>query len=246
MPIIEISTSDRISRHLAAIRLMSFMVFPDSEELRKAAEVTFRTILADWYSQIFAKNKREQQRSLLKETASTIGKDLPKALRDPAMWMRDRIFNDFLQPAGGLHDAAVALVSSPSAERLQTEWTRRWWPVVYTGKLMCLIGSIDQHHREVGASLNKAIHILCKTEGTDRQRMAAFKKAGKAGFPCVYESKLKEAWAKFKPVAHLCAAYVTTETHFYEEELARSFWEYWKKPPALYDDQVVHGLLLHS
>jgi hypothetical protein len=46
MPTIEIDVSERIARHLAAIRLMSYMSFPDDAKLRAAAEVTFRTILA--------------------------------------------------------------------------------------------------------------------------------------------------------------------------------------------------------
>ncbi len=115
------------------------------------------------------------------------------------------------------------------------EWARRWWPIVYTGKILALIGSIDQYHRAAGASVNKAIHILCETDGKDKQRMAAFQQCG---FPGVYESSLKKAWAKFKPGAHLCAAYITTESHFYEAELARDFWEYWKRPPAFYDDET--------
>jgi hypothetical protein len=49
---------------------------------------------------------------------------------------------------------------------------------------------------------------------------------------------MKKAWAKFGPVAHLCAAYVTTETHYYKEQISDDFWEYWKEPPAFYDDRA--------
>jgi hypothetical protein len=136
-----------------------------------------------------------------------------------------------MKPAGGTHNAALALTRSPSAEDLSIEWTRRWWTIVYTGKIIALIGSIDQHHREFGASVNKAIHILCETEGNDKQRMSAYQQSGFSG---VYESSLKKAWARFRPVAHLCSAYVTTETHYYEQQLARDFWEYWKEAPALF------------
>ena len=34
MPTIEIRISERIQRHLAAVRLMSYMVFPDDAKLR--------------------------------------------------------------------------------------------------------------------------------------------------------------------------------------------------------------------
>lgn len=57
-------------------------------------------------------------------------------------------------------------------------------------------------------------------------------------------SSLKKAWARFKPVAHLCAAYLTTETSYYEEQLSRDFWEYWKEPPAFYHDEVFRAFCL--
>jgi hypothetical protein len=105
----------------------------------------------------------------------------------------------------------------------------------------CLIGSIHQYHQEVGAGVNKAIHILCVTEGNDKQRMSAFRQRG---LPGVYESSLKKAWTKFRPVAHLCGAYVTTETHYYQDQLSRDFGEYWKQPPAFYDDRVFQHFCL--
>jgi hypothetical protein len=45
---------------------MSYMVFPDNPELRAASEVTFRTQLADWYSGVFAEEKKETQRRVLR------------------------------------------------------------------------------------------------------------------------------------------------------------------------------------
>lgn len=228
MPTIEIDVSERIPRHLAAVRLMSYMVFPDDAKFRAAAEITFRTILADWYSGTFAEQDKKAQARVIRQIGSKLGADLLRVLADPAGWMRSRIFNDFLSPAGGMLGGALQLTSSPSAAELEREWTHRWWPIVYTGKLIALIGSIHQHHREVGASVNKAIHILCETEGNEHI----------PGFPGVYESSLKKAWAKFKAVAHLCAAYITTETRYYDEELSRDFCEYWKHPPAFYDDET--------
>jgi len=38
VPTIEIEVSDRIARHLASVRLMSYMVFPDNPDLRTASE----------------------------------------------------------------------------------------------------------------------------------------------------------------------------------------------------------------
>jgi hypothetical protein len=236
MPTIEINMSSRIFRHLAAIRLMSYMTFPDDTNLRAGTEITFRTIFADWYSCRFAEQDQGAQARFIRHIGSRklVG-DLPRALTDPAEWMRKWLFDDFLGPAGGICGGAVALTRSRSAEEIGREWTGRWWQIVHAGKLLALIGSINQHHREVGASVNKAIHILCRSEGNDKQRLCSSRRFG---FPGVYESSLKKAWTKFRPVAHLCGAYVTTETHYYEEQLSRDFWEYWKEPPALYDDGV--------
>ncbi len=55
MPNIEIDISDRAARHLGAIRLMSYMLFPDDAKLRLADEITLRTITVNWCSSRFAK-----------------------------------------------------------------------------------------------------------------------------------------------------------------------------------------------
>jgi hypothetical protein len=214
---------------------MSYMVFPDDVDRRTGAEITFRTVLADWYSDRFAKLKKGEQRRAVRQICEKRGADSVPEISDPAEWMREQIFSKFLRPASGISRAALLLAISPSAEELAREWTNRWWSIVYAGKLLCLIGSIAQHYPNAGASLNKAIDILCRTEGNDKERMKSFRSCG---FPAVYESSLKKAWSRFKPVAHLCAAYVTTETHFYEQEISRDFWEYWEQPPAFYDDEV--------
>ena len=241
MPTIEIEVSDRIQRHLAAVRVMSCMVFPDEAEKRATSEVTFRTILADWYSGAFAKLERKVQKQVVRRIGRKLPEELPRALANPASWMRSRIFDDFLRQTGGTNGSALALTRSPSAEELRGEWTRRWWSIVYTGKIIALVGSIDQHHGGFGASVNKAIHILCETEGNQKPNMPA---SQQSGFPGVYESSLKKAWAKFKPVAHLCAAYITTETHYYEKQLSRDFWEYWKEPPAFYQDEIFQAFCI--
>jgi hypothetical protein len=235
VPTIEIEVSDRLARYLASVRLMSYMVFPDNSDLRTAGEVTFRTKLADWYSGMFAEKKKEAQTRVLSGVKFKSAEERARALADPSAWVRDKLFSDFLKPLGGVIGSAVALTDSPSADALQQEWTRRWFGIVYTGKLVCLIFSINEHHPQVGASLNKAIYVLRETEGKDEERNAGLRRFG---FPSVYESSLKEAWRRFKPVAHLCAAYVTTESHYYEDELSRDFMEYWLKPPAIYEDDV--------
>ena len=190
MPTIEIEVSERIQRHLAAVRVMSFMVFPDDPEKRATSEITFRTILADWYAGAFAKLETKVQKQFVRRIRRKVGEEFPRALANPTSWMRNRIFDDFLRQTGGTSGSALALTRSASAEELRGEWTRRWWSVVYTGKIIALIGSIDQHHHEFGASVNKAIHILCETEGNDKPHMLA---SQQSGFHGVYESSLKKA-----------------------------------------------------
>ena len=53
MPTIEIEVSDRIARHVATVRLLSYMVFPDNRDLRTASVVTFRTNLGRLVSRDF-------------------------------------------------------------------------------------------------------------------------------------------------------------------------------------------------
>jgi hypothetical protein len=235
VPTIEIQVSERISRHLAAVRLMSYMTFPDSPELRAASEVTFRTKLADWYSNAFAEQTKRAQQRTLRGIGAALGSEPPGALADPCAWMKNKLFSEFLAPLGGAIGGAIALTDSPSASELEREWTRRWFGVAYTGKLVCLIGAINEHHKSVGASLNKAIHVLREIDGENKHLTARLKEFG---YPAVYDSSLKKAWRTFKPVAHLCAAYITTEANHYQEELSRDPNEYWLQPPALYEDDV--------
>jgi hypothetical protein len=234
VPTIGIKVADRIQRHLAAVRLMAYMLFPDSAELRAAGELVFATKLAGWYSDTFEKQKEAAKRRVILGARSKLGNEFSRALADPSAWMRRKLFDDFLKPFGGALGGAVELADSPSASWLDQEWARRWFDICYTGQLICLIGSIHRHHTEVGASLNKAIHVMCKTQGTI-PLPAVLTRLGVRG---IYESSLKEAWRVFKPVAHLCAAYVMTETHFYEEEFSRDFWEYWAQSPAFHRDDV--------
>jgi hypothetical protein len=84
---------------------------------------------------------------------------------------------------------------------------RRWFGVLCTGRLTLLVGSIKQY-TSFGGSLNKAIHVMRETAGNNRQIQVLARQ-----FKCqsIYDSSLKKAWRIFKPVAHLCAAYLITE-----------------------------------
>lgn len=235
MPTIELNVSTRVDRHLAAVRLMSCMTFPDDPDLRKAAEVTFREKLAEWYAMAFAQRPEEKQKALLFRIRPKMQDELPRALADPSKWAKNWILNNFLEPYGGIVEGAAVLADSPSARWLEEERRRRWFAITYTGKLVVLLAAMYQHHESVGPSLKKAVFLLRKMDGDDKRVTAGLKRLG---FPAVYESSLRDAWRRFKPVAHLCAAYVITDCVFYQAELARDFMEYWQRAPAIYDDSA--------
>ncbi|MGC2306416.1 hypothetical protein [Candidatus Binatus sp.] len=239
---IELNASTRVDRCLAAARLISFMTFPDDPELRKAAEITLRAKLAAWYAYAFAHRSEEKQKAVFLRLGPKMKDELPRALADPAKWAKDWIFKEFLEPAGGLATGADMLADAPSLSQLAEEFTKRWFGITYTGKLVCLIGSMHQHHDSIGPSLNKAIYLLCEMDGKDERLTANLRRLG---FPAVYESSLKEAWHRFKPVAHLCAAYVVTDCVFYQAELARDFMEYWHLLPAFFAKDLAFHQFCH-
>jgi hypothetical protein len=144
---------------------MSYMVFPDRPELRRASEVTFRVKLAERYCRAFAQQTAEGQQSILLGLESKLGEELPRALAHPSAWMRSKLFEEFLKPVGGGFDVALALADSPSADVLTIEWTRRLFAIFATGRLVSLVGSIHEHSPDIEASLNKAIYVLCRTAG---------------------------------------------------------------------------------
>src|SRR5690606_37866817 len=77
--------------------------------------------------------------------------------------------------------------------------------------LLSIIASMDAHHRPAdprhGASIKKAEHILCRRaeDGLNRRRKSQ-------GLTTLNFSSLNKARRKYWPVAHLCAAYLMTET----------------------------------
>lgn len=214
----KITTYQLIERHLAAGHLMSRMFFPDNTELCRANEIIFRTNFADWWSaQVAQLGKEELQRRIILAAGSGLGGQVPSAIEDPCAWVRRSIFDNYLGPFGGAIGAALALKDSPSEQALERDWMRRWFGVVLTGRLILLVGSINQHTR-IGASFNKAIHVARETDGNDNAIKALLKELD---YPGIYDSSLKKAWRTFKPVAHLCWAHVITELRYRGGKLFR-------------------------
>jgi hypothetical protein len=236
----KIGTYQLIERHLAAGHLMSRMFFPDDAELCRANEIIFRTNFADWWSgQVAQLGKEELEWRILLAAGSGFVGPVPSASEDPCASVRSSIFNNYLRPFGGAIGAALALKDSPSERALEQDWMRRWFGVVLTigvvltGRLILLIGSINQHTR-FGASVNKAIHVARETDGNDNEIRALLKQLD---YPGIYDSSLKKAWRTFKPVAHLCGAYVITELRYRGvnlfRDIFRDFAKYCQHPVLL-------------
>jgi hypothetical protein len=238
VPTIEIETDDPIQRHLAALRIMSYMVFPDDPELRRASEATFRTRVADWYSQVFATREKKAQIQFVKECPPKSSNELQRALADPALWLREFVFDEFLKPMGGVIEGALALTDSLSAMEFHKEFRRRWFGIHYTGRLIFLMGAINEQRPSDRASLNKALYILSETDGKNEALTALFKEQG---YPAVNDSSVKAAWRVFRPVAHLCVAFVATEILCCENYISRGFAEYWNMRPVLHEDLVFNA-----
>ena len=232
MSTIDLHLSERAQRRLAQLRIMCAMIFPDDPKLRAGAEITYWTQFAE----MFSSRVVEQYVSATYPVRSTLDlNERPEVANSEERTTR-RFLANLLAPYGGRHDVILQLADSPSLDELNREWAARWWDIFYTGKALSLIGSIHQHHPELGASFNKAMFILRKTEA--RRPASEFRQMG--------ESNLHKAWAKFRPVVHLCAAYFRTESDYYKEEITHDLREYWKRQPALFNDDVFRKFLLFA
>jgi hypothetical protein len=111
---------------------------------------------------------------------------------DPIRWFIER----YLEPFGGHRAIADAPGSSELAQQIESA-TVAWLQV---GILLRIVHTIDRNHSDArgGASINKAVEIF-----------PAFMGSG-AGIP-VNPTDIRAAWASYKRVAHLCAAFVTTQ-----------------------------------
>lgn len=227
-------TYQLIRRYLAAGQIMSHMYFPDNAELCNASEIIFRAKFAEWWSDQVVELGEEKQKQIILAGGSKFREELPSFLADPRAWTRRWMFDNYLRRFGGAIGAMFALKDSPSEQALEEDRMRRWFGVVFTGRLILLIGSINQQTRS-GASLNKAIHVASETDGNNTDIKALLKLYNHPG---IYDSSLKKTWRTFKPVAHLCGAYLITELLYrggqFFRDIFRDFTQYRDKPPALY------------
>lgn len=223
-----------IQRHLAAGQLLSHMFFPDDAERCRANEIIFRAKFADWWSAQVAQLEREElKRRILLGPPSGVPTLVPRRIDDPYAWTRNWIFETYLCPFGGTIGAVLALKDLPSEQALEEDRLRRWFGVVYAGRLTLLIGSTDRHTLR-GGSLNKAIYVMLETDGNNNEIQTLAKQLNCAS---IYESSLKKAWRIYKPVAHLCAAYVLTELQYsgakFFKDIFRDFASHCQHPALL-------------
>jgi hypothetical protein len=120
------------------------------------------------------------------------------ALAETLLGMRDRDdepearsqVTDWFRRAGGFKTASE---KDPYSKQ-QNDLLRQIPKMLTVGIALDLVWAMDAHHRETlpgGASLNKALAIL-------RDPIS--------NFP-ISETSLRSTWARYKPVAHLCAAF---------------------------------------
>lgn len=126
---------------------------------------------------------RRRRRSALAETLLGVSDsdDEPEARSQVKGWS---------QRAGGFKTASA---SEPYSKQ-QKDMLRQIPKMLNVGMALDLVWAMDAHHRETlqgGASLNKALAIL-------RDPIANFR---------ISEASLRSAWSRYKPVAHLCAAF---------------------------------------
>jgi hypothetical protein len=203
----KIATDNLIRRYLLGGHILSQMLFPDDPDRRRAREIIFRTKFADRWSRQGDLGESQLEPRTFVDVCSGSLRSVAGEI-DPNI--RKSIFDSCLRPFGETIGATLALKDSPSEQALDAECMRRWFGVLYTGRLILLIGSIE-HYTPFGGSLNKAIHVMRETDGNNSEIRAL---ARQFDGQSICDSSLKKAWRIFKPVAHLCAAYLMTELRY--------------------------------
>ena len=126
---------------------------------------------------------RQRRRSAFAETLLGMSDydDEPESLSQVNAWF---------QQAGGFKTASA----SDPYERQQNHALRELSKIIAVGTALDLVWAMDAHHQGTlsgGASLNKALAII-------RSPLSRF---------FMSESSFRNAWSRYKPVAHLCAGF---------------------------------------
>ncbi len=205
--------SDYFERKLVAVRLLAYMVWPDDEDRRVAAEATFAANLAIAGARLIRENEPTIRRHAAKHKRR-VAPDIRKLFQrllddiDPSDWFQQHILKTYVEPLGGLG----AITDSPSTDEIEREIGARLFDIYSTGNIILVIASMDTHHRREirgGASVNKAVHVLCEVANLGLNDALKSIRC-----PTINQTSLKAAWRTFKPSAHLCGAYVFTEGEF--------------------------------
>ena len=165
----------------AAQRLLTYMAWPNDETRRKQYMSTLgATIIADMEN----------------ATPEDFG-DLGIAMARQADWEQlrkevvERLSDRHFRPHGGFSMVA----SAPGFEALASEVGKKTRAWCATGQLLYTVRCIAEFHKDVpgGASVKKGVELMTNfVKGSD-----AIKD----------RTRIMDAWAVFKPVAHLCAAF---------------------------------------
>ena len=96
-------------------------------------------------------------------------------------------------------------MKSDPYSKQQTDVLREVPKIITVGLALDLVWAMDAHHRHFlpgGASLNKAFAIL-------RSPLSTFS---------ISETSLRNAWSRYKPVAHLCAGFTAAYQQARDED----------------------------
>ena len=223
-----LDASDIFEQKLVAARLLAYMVWPDDEDRRVAAEATFAANFAIEGERFIRENEPTLQRHVAKyqlQVAPEIRKLFSVLLHniDLSNWFHQDILESYIDPLGGLK----TLTDSPSTNELEREIAARLFDIYSAGQIILVIASMDTHHRgkiRGGASVNKAVHILCGLANSGLND--ELKSIGRR---TINQTSLRKGWLRFRPSAHLCGAYVFTEAEFGKGP---------EHPPAFYEEET--------
>lgn len=165
----------------AGQRLLAYMAWPNDPERRRQYLATIGAeVLADMHA---------------KEPHHFAGYGLGEIDADSWAGIRKNVIEGMAAKYFHPHGGFGAVAAAPGISALQAELEANAPSWCATGQLLYTIRSIDRFHGDVrgGASVHKAVELLerfIKAEDAIKDR-----------------TRIMKAWARYKPVAHLCAAY---------------------------------------
>ncbi|MVT71070.1 hypothetical protein GPL21_39190 [Bradyrhizobium pachyrhizi] len=182
MPVLECGDHlTDLGRYQTTIELISIMAWPSDEALRK-----------QFTASVMSKNLGQLQLlegNLPDPRSATNWVETIEAVHDHEEWMHAAgLIENWFLDAGGYSSVAEA-EGLKNLEKVIASREKEW---LSAGLILALVRRMAEHHSDdIGASLNRAFHIIETVE-----------------IPLTIRNKrdLQKAWKAYRPVAHFCAA----------------------------------------